>query len=163
MKIISDQQLEQLVREAKGVARLRKNLNLHAELSDPVQRLCNALEPGSYVRPHRHSQTDKWELMVILRGEAIILLFDETGTVTHRTELSAQGPAYLLEVPAGAWHTVLTRQSGCVLLEIKSGPYCKTEDKDFAQWAPNEGTDAAKQFVAWFECAQPGDQAPPLP
>jgi cupin fold WbuC family metalloprotein len=163
MKIISDQQLQQLVDEARSVARLRKNLNLHSDLSDPVQRLCNAFEPGSYVRPHRHSQADKWELMVILKGEAIILLFDETATVTQRIVLSTRGPEYLLEVPQGAWHTVLTRESGTVLLEVKSGPYNKTEDKDFAQWAPVEGAPEAGQFVAWFERAQPGDKAPILP
>ena len=38
---------------ARRKPRLRMNHNLHQE-SDLVQRFLNVLQPGTYVRPHRH-------------------------------------------------------------------------------------------------------------
>jgi hypothetical protein len=51
MKTITPRDLAMLSTEARGSVRQRKNLNLHVTLVDPVQRLLNAFEPGSYVRP----------------------------------------------------------------------------------------------------------------
>jgi hypothetical protein len=59
LKIVDDVQLQALHAQAAAGARRRKNLNLHERLDDPVQRLLNDFEPGTYVRPHRHA--DKWE------------------------------------------------------------------------------------------------------
>jgi cupin fold WbuC family metalloprotein len=60
-KLIYQALLEQLTSDAVGSTRLRTNYNLHPQLDDPVQRLCNAMEPDTYVRPHRHPQEDCWE------------------------------------------------------------------------------------------------------
>jgi len=163
MKIISDTELKELSNSASKSKRLRKNLNIHTEFSAPVQRFCNAFEPGTYVRPHRHPEENKWELFAILKGEAIILIFDEDGTVLERIELSQQGPNYILEIPPNTWHTVLTTKPGTVLFETKEGPYTITSDKYFADWAPEENTTATKKFVQWFEQAQPGSKLPALP
>ena len=49
-----DQQLfARVAAEARQHPRLRLNHNLHQE-QDQVQRFLNVLQPGSYVRPHRH-------------------------------------------------------------------------------------------------------------
>lgn len=160
MKVISDTVLRELSDSARASARLRKNLNLHPELSEPVQRFCNAFEPGTYVRPHRHPEENKWELFAILKGEAIILIFDDEGAVVERIVLSPQGPNYILEIPPNTWHTVLTIKPGTVLFEAKEGPYSMTSDKYFADWAPEENTSTTKQFVRWFEQAQTGSKPP---
>jgi mannose-6-phosphate isomerase-like protein (cupin superfamily) len=54
MKAVGMGALRTLSVEARASVRRRKNLNLHETLDDPIQRLCNAFEPGTYVRPHRH-------------------------------------------------------------------------------------------------------------
>jgi cupin fold WbuC family metalloprotein len=59
--------------------------NLHPELSDPVQRLAIAMEPGTYVRPHRHPHT--FELLTALSGRFLVLNFDDNGNVTQRVVL----------------------------------------------------------------------------
>ena len=41
-------------REAARNPRKREVLILHREDSDPLQRMLNAVQPGSYIRPHRH-------------------------------------------------------------------------------------------------------------
>ncbi len=58
MKRIDIAALRTLSAEADALPRRRKNLNLHETLDDPIQRLCNAFEPGTYLRPHRHTAGD---------------------------------------------------------------------------------------------------------
>jgi cupin fold WbuC family metalloprotein len=161
MKLLTQDRLRALSSEAAATPRRRKNLNLHAELADPIQRLCNAFEPGTYVRPHRHAQGGCWELLVALSGTAVVLSFEEDGTVRERVELAAAGPTRGLELPAGAWHTLAALEPGTVLFEVKPGPYAPLADKDFAAWAPVEGDPRCAAFERWYCAARPGDRPPP--
>ena len=158
MKAITLADLRALSAEASTAARRRKNLNLHPALTDPVQRLLNALEPGTYVRPHRHTAPAKWELMAIIAGRALLLVFDDDGVVRERIELDAATP--VVEVPPATWHTLVALEAGTVLLEIKAGPYVPAVPQDFAAWAPVEGSDAAIAFERWCHGARAGDRAP---
>ncbi|MGZ8216128.1 WbuC family cupin fold metalloprotein [Methylomagnum sp.] len=163
LKIISDRQLHTLSREAGASPRLRRNLNLHPALEDPVQRLFNAMEPGTYVRPHRHARADGWELMLAVRGAFAILTFDDQGAVRERVDLSAVGGPVAVEIPAHAWHAAVALAPETILFEAKPGPYSALDDKDFAAWAPPEGDPACEGFVTWYETAQTGNHAPPYP
>ncbi len=160
MKLITTELMERLSRNAADSARGRTNFNLHPELSDPVQRFLNAIEPDSYVRPHRHTAPPKWELFVVLSGSAVVLTFDEEGRVIGRAELDADGPVRAVEIPAGAWHTLAARAPGTVLFEFKQGPYSAMDDKDFATWAPAEGDAGCAGFLTWFLAARPGGTVP---
>jgi cupin fold WbuC family metalloprotein len=55
IKIFSNSFLEDLRRQSSLSLRKRKNHNLHFDYEDPCQRLFNAIEMSSYIRPHRHS------------------------------------------------------------------------------------------------------------
>lgn len=158
MKRVTQQDLAALSAEARASARYRKNLNLHSRLDDPVQRLLNALEPGTYVRPHRHAATAKWELMAIIAGRAALLIFDDDGVARERIDLDRSTP--VVEVPPAAWHTLAALETGTVLLEVKEGPYAPAAPEDFAPWAPAEGSDAARAFERWCHGARPGERAP---
>lgn len=127
--------------EARRSPRRRAILRYH-EHDEPIQRMLNAVEPDSYVRPHRHLDPPKIETFVLLRGRAIMLRFDDAGAILEVTELAAGGPQHGVEVLPGAWHMPFTLEPGTVFYEIKAGPYNPTTDKDFASWAPPE-TDAA--------------------
>jgi cupin fold WbuC family metalloprotein len=162
MKILTRELLATLSAEAAASARRRKNLNLHPQLSDPIQRLCNAFEPGTYVRPHRHPEAGRWELFVVLSGAATVLCFADDGTVGARIELSVAGPNFGVEIPAGAWHTIASCAPGTVLFEVKPGPYTALTDKDFAAWAPAEGEAVCARFENWYRVARPGDRPPAL-
>lgn len=163
MKLINEQDIQLLIADAGQSPRKRKNLNLHAQLEDPVQRLCNAFEPGTYIRPHRHPEAGRWELFVMLKGEAAILSFDDHGSVTERFVLSEHGPNRIIEIPPNTWHALVALQTGTVLFEVKKGPYRALTDKDFAKWAPLENDPQAPAFVAWYEIAQPGSIPPAWP
>jgi cupin fold WbuC family metalloprotein len=162
MKLLTRDRIRALSAEAAASVRRRKNLNLHTELTDPVQRLCNAFEPGTYVRPHRHPDANRWELFVALTGSAVVLTFEDDGTVCERLILSAAGPSIGVEIPAGTWHTLASGAAGTVLFEVKPGPYEPLTDKDFARWAPAEGDPRCPAFERWYREARPGDRPPPL-
>jgi cupin fold WbuC family metalloprotein len=147
LRLISGAALDALSCAALGNPRGRLNLNLHSDDADPCQRLFNAVEPGSYVRPHRHVDPPKPECFVVVRGRFALLLFDDAGGVTERHLLAPTGPAVAADVPAGAWHTIVALESGSVFFETKPGPYAALTDKDFAPWAPAEGSDRAGAYL----------------
>ena len=108
------------------------------ELDELFQRMLNAVEPSSYVRPHRHLDPGKTEVFVALRGRALIVRFDGEGAPLEGVVISENGHVRGIEIPVGAWHAVMSLESGTVLYEAKEGPYVATTDKDFAEWAPPE-------------------------
>jgi cupin fold WbuC family metalloprotein len=156
IRVIGNAELTRLSSAAAGAARRRKNLNIHPVLDDPVQRLFNAMEPGTYVRPHRHARSEGWELMLAVRGAFSLLAFDERGKVIARADLEAGTGDAAVEIPGYVWHAAVAMAPGTVMFEVKPGPYRSLDDKDFALWAPQEGDRAAADMVAWYETAQPG-------
>lgn len=157
MKQITPAMLDELSRQAQQSPRRRANLNLHPELADPIQRLAIAMEPDTYVRPHRHPHT--WELLYPLRGRFLVLYFDDTGRVTARTILGED--CQTLENPAGQWHAVLSLDTGGVIFEVKHGPYRAIGEEDYLPGSASEG-EAVAQTLAWYAGAQVGDTAPRL-
>jgi cupin fold WbuC family metalloprotein len=59
--------------------RLRAHHNLHDSPEAPAHRMLVAMEPGSYVRPHRHLDPNKAETIIVLRGRLGVLVFDDEG------------------------------------------------------------------------------------
>ncbi len=156
MKRIDEKVLQELQKKAADSPRKRTNLNLHQTLEDPVQRFLNAIEPGSYVRPHRHNTPLRWELFIALSGGAVVLIFDQEGEVIERTEIAAGGPTQAVEIPAGTWHTIAALRPGTVLIEFKQGSYAPLSEMDFASWAPCEGEAGCDELERWFHHAQAG-------
>ena len=146
--------LDALARAAQSAPRRRMNLNVHRSAADPCQRFFNAIEPGSYVRPHRHSQPAVAETLVAVRGAFVLVEFDDTGGIAGTTRLAAVGsPAYAdaaaaVELAPGTWHTVLALESGSIFFEAKPGPFDPQARGDFAPWAPDDGSAEA---AAWWE------------
>ena len=83
MKLIDTPLLDATTARAKQSPRLRMNHNFHERLDDPVNRLLNALEPGTYLRPHRHSNPDKTEIFLLLRGRVSRPRRGRSGTNVH--------------------------------------------------------------------------------
>ncbi len=151
MKIFDARYLNDLTEQAKDSVRLRQHRNIHQSYEDACQRLFNAIEPGSYIRPHRHAVDPKDELLIAVRGAMALVIFDEHGAVTDMLRFGGaslhRGMAAGAEVPASTWHTVLALEPGCILLEVKAGPFDPNQPKDLAPWAPEEGTPAARVYL----------------
>ena len=143
--------------------RKRAHHNLHPVLEDPVQRLCVAIEPGTYIRPHRHADPLTWEVFLMLRGSAVYLSFDDSGRVSERIVLAAAGPVHAIEIPAGTWHSVASLEPGSVFFEVKQGPYKAPLAGNSAAWAPAEGDPECERLEAWYRTAQTGELPPASP
>jgi cupin fold WbuC family metalloprotein len=141
--------LEEALAASRRGPRLRANFNVHPTLDDPIQRMFNIFQPGSYVRPHRHDP-DRFELFLRLTGEAGAVIFDEGGRPTEWAVL-AEGADWALEVFGGAWHTIFALTPNAVLFEVKPGPYRPLTEKDFAPWAPVQGSAEAAELLGSWE------------
>jgi cupin fold WbuC family metalloprotein len=148
MIIISRELTSRVANEAKSSARLRKNFNFHRDYTDPVNRMLNAFEPGTYVRPHKHESPDKWEVFIVLSGRALVVCFDEAGAIINHAILDGTQGVYGVEIAAREWHAVLSLIPGTVLYEVKPGPYAPIDDKNFAPWAPAEGSPEASTYLS---------------
>lgn len=151
MKKLTADNLTTLSQQARQSPRLRANSNLHQELSDPIQRLAIAMEPDTLILPHRHPHT--WEVLTALRGRFTVLVFDDAGQVSGRAELGVD--TSVVEIPAGGWHAVLSRDVGAVIFEVKHGPYAPIAETDIAAWGKGR---SAAELNAWYAVAKVGDR-----
>lgn len=133
---------------AKSTKRWRINHNFHREMTDPIQRLLNAVEPGSYIRPHKHENPDKREIFLILAGKMLVVEFDETGGITDHVILDATTGHFGAEIAARRYHFIIALLPGSVVYELKDGPYDPIDDKNFAPWAPAEGDPECHGYMA---------------
>ncbi len=112
--------MDDISSQAKDSPSFKMNLDLRNGENDTSQRMLNAIEPGSVVPINRHRNTS--EKVVCLRGRLIEEFYDDLErTCTDRIELSPNGPAVALNIPAGQWHTVQSLESGTVIMEVKDG------------------------------------------
>ncbi len=160
MKVIQDEDLQQLTSVAKSSLRLRSHLNIHPKESDAIQRLCLAMQPGTYVRPHRHPEAGKWELFVVIQGAADVLLFQANGQLSDRIPIADTAANRIVEIPEQTWHAVIAKQENTILFEVKPGPYTPLDDKHFADWAPPEYDSQVEEFLQWFNTAEIGSLPP---
>jgi cupin fold WbuC family metalloprotein len=137
MKTVSDKLLNELHSKAKESPRKRTHHLFH-QFEDPVQRMVNAMEPGSYIPPHKHQNPDKIEAFIILRGRAACLKFNDDGSVSEVHIIDESGPEYAVDIPPGTWHTFVSLKSGTALFEVIQGPYEPGNHKNLAPWAPSE-------------------------
>lgn len=151
MKKLTAANLTTLGQQAQQSPRLRANSNLHKDLADPIQRLAIAMEPDTLILPHRHPQT--WEVLTALRGRFTVLVFDDAGKVAERAVLGED--TSVVEIPAGGWHAVLSRDAGAVIFEVKRGPYMPIAEEDIATWSKGR---SAAELNAWYAVAQIGER-----
>ena len=141
-----------VAREALQRPRKRLNHNLH-QSSDLVQRFLNVLQPGTYVRPHRHVRETRgagFECFLVLQGSVGLLLFNEQGELLERERLDAGGPLRGIELADNQFHSLVALQANTVMFELKQGPYQPSADKNFLDMYPAEGTaQAVQQEKRW--------------
>ncbi len=157
LKIIDTALMNSLTAQAVASPRKRAHHNLHASLEEGIHRLCIAAEPGTYIRPHRHLASNKWELFIVLRGSVTVMIYDDSGRIEKRITLKAGGETCAVEMSADTWHNFICLEPGSIALETKPGPYICLAGNDFAAWAPEEGTPEAAALEARLHSAAEGD------
>jgi len=151
LKVFTLDYLDGLTAEATVSPRRRQHRNIHEEYGDGCQRLFNAIEPDSYIRPHRHGLVPRAETMMAVRGLMVLLTFDDDGAMVDRVRFGVgavdRDVAVGVEIPAGRWHTVVALVPGSVLLELKAGPFDPDQPKEFASWAPEDSSAEAAGYL----------------
>ena len=170
--LIDQALLDELCAAAAASPRRRKNRNFHARDDQPGHRLLNAMQPDSYIPPHRHLDPNKDETFVVLRGLLGLLVFDDAGAVVRSVRVGAaalcvagnplarreaesrvcrdrgQAAALGVDIPHGTWHTAVALAPDTVFLEAKAGPYLPLTGAERAPWAPVENTPGAASYLA---------------
>ncbi len=147
MKLVTDDLLQQVSRAALLSPRLRKNYNLHPCDESRCHRLLNAIEPASYIRPHRHLDPEKDEAFILMQGRLGIILFSENGEPIECTILSRQNGIVAADIPHGVYHTAVSLETGTVFYEAKAGPYLPLTAEETASWAPLDTDSTAADYL----------------
>lgn len=149
IKRLTQELMEAIAQQARTSPRLRQNYNFH-ELPERVQRFLNVLQPGTYVRPHRHVRMPGihgFEFFLVIQGALGLILLDENGQMLHTERISAAGNTRAIELAEGTYHTLVALEPDTIMLELKEGPYDRPTDKEFLGMFPHEGTGEARQWV----------------
>lgn len=161
--VMSSQWLAQALRTSRQSPRRRVILPLHKGHSAPLQRMFNAVQPGSYLRPHRHATPPKAENLLVWQGTVAFFEFADNGQVRRRIILRADGPDFGVDLEPGIFHTFVALEPDTVLFETKPGPYAAIHDKDFPSWAPPEGSpETAGYLEHLYQLARVGQDDAPM-
>lgn len=153
MKVFSSQYFEDLLSVSMQSERLRAHANIHGSYADPCQKLFNAINADSYIRPHRHSLDPRDECLIAVRGLFGLIEFNDQGGMESITLFGSEkyveqfSIAAGVELPAGVWHTVVALVDKSILFEVKSGPFDPSVAKELAPWAPEEGALECCEYV----------------
>ncbi|HVW30559.1 MAG TPA: WbuC family cupin fold metalloprotein [Polyangiaceae bacterium] len=148
LTVIDDTIIDAAVRYSRTSPRKRVMQPLHKRPEEPLQRMLNAMQPGSYARPHRHADPRNWEVCIVLRGKLLFIAFHDDGRVKTSVELAAGSSRLGVDLEPGAYHTTLALVADTVSFEVKHGPYAPDPPSAFAPWAPAEGDAGVAEYVA---------------
>lgn len=148
MRSITKVEIDDLIYQAKQSPRKRALIRLH-EHEEPVQRMVNALIPGTYITPHKHENPDKVELFSILIGEIAAIEFNDRGDVQQIVHIKADGDNRAVDIPPRTYHTLIPRVPSAAL-EIIQGPYDAATHKKFAPWAPLEDSPKTGDYLMYL-------------
>ena len=142
IQLLDNRLLGELHEKAKDNERKRMNYDLRTTAEDTSQRMLNSLEVGTKVPIHRHLKTS--ETVVCLEGCLDWVFYEElpgvdAGGPMHDGETAADETAFVetarfrvcpreglygIQVPLGAWHSVVVHEPSTIL-EAKDGAYGK--------------------------------------
>jgi cupin fold WbuC family metalloprotein len=147
LALLGEQRIRSAVEFSRQSPRRRVIAPFHKDHADPLHRMLNAVQPDSYIRPHRHLDPPKAEGWVLLRGSVAFFTFDDDGGVRDCLRVWAGGDPFGVDLTAGIYHTFIALEPDTVIYEVKPGPYTPANDKSFAPWAPAEGDPQAPAYM----------------
>ena len=139
--------LENAIAYSRQSPRKRVIQPFHRAESETLHRMFNAVQPESYIRPHRHREPPKAEAWIVLRGSVAFFTFEDDGRIREIVGLGRDGDAFGVDLVPGIFHTFIALEPDTVIFEVKDGPYVAATDKAFAPWAPAEGTPEAVTYM----------------
>ena len=139
--------IEVLRQAVRRTPKRRARINAHPGHDDALHEMIIAIEPGSYIRPHRHP--GKSEAFHIIEGDVDIVVFREGGEIDEIVSLGEKGGArpFYYRMSEPRFHTLIIRSDLLIVHEITNGPF-SPDGTVYAAFAPAEGDPAALAFQA---------------
>lgn len=128
MPVLKSQILDETTAKAAKSPRLRMNFNLHESFDDVVQRMFNALEPGTFVPIARHPYSS--ETLIMLRGRLRVLIYDDNKNILEDVVIAPNSDNLGYHIPRGTWHQVESLECGTICFETREGPYTPVAEED---------------------------------
>ncbi|MDR9364884.1 MAG: WbuC family cupin fold metalloprotein [Balneolaceae bacterium] len=147
---LSEKMIESGLRESRKSDRKRMILPIHREQDAKVQRMINFLQPGTYIRPHKHPLDHASESLVIIQGSIRFYTFDKGGIVSRFNKVNSKPLPGVVDIEPRVWHSFIVLEDDTILFECKQGPYDAETDKQFADWSPEEGSNKVKEWMKNF-------------
>jgi len=141
--LIGKIELERLIVLSRESGKGRVPHPIYNENHAGPQALINAIQPGSYMRPHMHP--NRPEIWTPVKGKIILGIFDQNGGPVERFLLSRDETVYT-EVPEQTYHFAFAVEPDSVFLNISQGPFNPLDSKVFPDWAPEEGSARAAEY-----------------
>lgn len=129
--LLRDSIINQVTEGAKQSPRLRMNYNLHESVEDSVQRMFNALEPGTIVPIARHPYSS--ETLIMLRGRLRVLIYNDNKEIIEDVIIAPYTENIGYHIPKGTWHKVESLETGTVCFETREGPYAPVAPEDILE------------------------------
>jgi cupin fold WbuC family metalloprotein len=154
VQLLSEALFTDALERARSSPRRRMNANLHTGPEDNPHRFLNVFLRGTYVTPHRHEDPPKSETFLVLRGRVAAFVFDDAGAIArveHLGDPQQRALPCAIDLAPGLWHSIVATSDEALCFEVKPGPWDPATDKEFARWAPREGEDGWRAYLAGLE------------
>lgn len=148
---LSDKMIEDGVKASRESERLRMILPIHRKQDARVQRMINFLQPGTYIRPHKHPLEHASESLILIQGSIRFFTFDDEGNVLTKNKIQSKPLPGVIDIEPEVWHSFIVLEKDTILFECKKGPYDAEADKTFAEWSPEEGSDGVEEWMNRFQ------------
>jgi cupin fold WbuC family metalloprotein len=134
---IGRSELDMLKAAVKASSKGRARINAHPDGDDTLHEMIIAIDPSSYIRPHKHP--GKSEAFHIVEGEVDIVVFKDDGEIDRVVQLGAPGSerSFYYRMSKPFFHTLIIRSDVLVVHEITNGPF-RPEATVFADFAPDD-------------------------
>ena len=121
----------------KASAKRRARINAHPDGEDALHEMIIAIDPSSYIRPHKHP--GKSEAFHIIEGEVDIVVFTDDGEIDRIVPLGppGSGRAFYYRMSMAFFHTLIIRSDILIVHEITNGPF-RPSATVFADFAPDD-------------------------
>ena len=142
---INNELVDQIIGEAKQSQRHMARLLMHFDHEDPVQEMLIAMGRDCAVMPNR--SVGRSESLQIVKGELLLIIFDDNGNVVKRVEMRPAGSdkVFLYRLSSTPWHTMIPLSEIVVVHEALQGPF-NNSSESLPDWVPGDSV-ALKQFL----------------
>ena len=134
---IGESELNALRAAVKASAKRRARINAHPDGEDALHEMIIAIDPTSYIRPHKHP--GKSEAFHIIEGEVDIVVFTDEGEIDRIVPLGppGSGRSFYYRMSTAFFHTLIIRSDVLIVHEITNGPF-RPSATVFADFAPDD-------------------------